>query len=620
MQTININLLSTLSLLLPEESVGILVKASSTLNNNMTKVFSSQLYWKQRTENFLEFHLVNRKVDWRIMYTHIYKAINQATEEEMAAIVSAIYLCNVFEGDTAFNTVSILLEAGWPPDDGDESFIVAIKMGHFKVAELLITDQRMDKSIHKFGNEAIIAASGYGGYIVSRKHYEELINVVNLLLNNSSVDPSDQNNKAIKEASRLGHAEIVEALLKDQRVNPTAENNEAIILAVFNGNLETVTLLLRNPIVRATVYKNIDASLIMAELDGYEPEIIAYGWLASIGKLNDVLFSLATRGNLKENDILLKDTTVYPPDMAIVFTALGGYENVVKILLKNERVNPSVDNNMAIKLAAAAGHVNVVKLLLQDPRVDPSDNNKTDSFGGDNIAIVNAARYNHLDIVKLLMANNKVSIFGKYEEYENALDNPGFVSLVKEYIKNSLSGFVMTTTLTGYISDNIWDRYNGYPFTIVKTLNKYKMFHYDFLRYLIKNHLSLIDVINKLTDIVLEYKDKNINRAVYNAVKYILNRADGINSDNYFDPDVNNLNLYHAVKGFFLLCFEPQYRFDQILETLPSINKEAIIMSAELIGAYIGLNDLLNQGLTITNQIENNINQVMSWDIGLLYD
>jgi Ankyrin repeats (3 copies) len=41
----------------------------------------------------------------------------------------------------------------------------------------------------------------------------------------------------------------------------------------------------------------------------------------------------------------------------------NGYSEVVKILLMDERVDPSADDNEAIKWASANGHLEVVKLL-----------------------------------------------------------------------------------------------------------------------------------------------------------------------------------------------------------------------------------------------------------------
>lgn len=49
--------------------------------------------------------------------------------------------------------------------------------------------------------------------------------MVQLLLQDGRVDPSFDNNYAIRGASENGHADVVQVLLQDDRVDPRAENN-----------------------------------------------------------------------------------------------------------------------------------------------------------------------------------------------------------------------------------------------------------------------------------------------------------------------------------------------------------------------------------------------------------
>ena len=46
---------------------------------------------------------------------------------------------------------------------------------------------------------------------------------------------------------------------------------------------------------------------------------------------------------------------------------------VVRELLKDPRVNPGLGSNEAVQLASAHGHTEIVKILMKDKRVDPSD-------------------------------------------------------------------------------------------------------------------------------------------------------------------------------------------------------------------------------------------------------
>ena len=61
------------------------------------------------------------------------------------------------------------------------------------------------------------------------------------------VDPSANNNDAIRCASWNGHVEVVKLLLNDPRADPSANNNYAICLASRGGHVDVVELLLDDP-------------------------------------------------------------------------------------------------------------------------------------------------------------------------------------------------------------------------------------------------------------------------------------------------------------------------------------------------------------------------------------
>jgi len=85
--------------------------------------------------------------------------------------------------------------------------------------------------------------------------------------------------------------------------------------------------------------------------------------------------------------------------------------DVVALLLKDLRVNPSAQNNWAIRSAARNGQKDVVELLLQDCRVDPSAQNDW--------AIRWARCYGYQDIVELL------------EQYSYKIDNVRYNEMAK---------------------------------------------------------------------------------------------------------------------------------------------------------------------------------------------
>jgi len=138
------------------------------------------------------------------------------------------------------------------------------------------------------------------------------LEVVKLLLANDKVDPSDDDNYAIRFASEKGHLEIVKLLLANDKVDPSDNNNYAIRFASENGHLEVVKLLLAN--------------------DKVDP-----------GAGNNWAIGLASE---------------------------NGYVEIVKLLLANDKVDPGADNNYAIKYASTNGHLEIVKLLI--PKIDMS--------------------------------------------------------------------------------------------------------------------------------------------------------------------------------------------------------------------------------------------------------
>jgi ankyrin repeat protein len=87
-------------------------------------------------------------------------------------------------------------------------------------------------------------------------------------------------------------------------------------------------------------------------------------------------------------------------DFVIVQSCLLGHSALVKLLLADKRIDPSVQNQSTLGWACESGHLEVVELLLADKRVDPSfDNNypfRIASFNG------------HLEVVKLLLADKRV--------------------------------------------------------------------------------------------------------------------------------------------------------------------------------------------------------------------
>jgi len=67
--------------------------------------------------------------------------------------------------------------------------------------------------------------------------------ILELLLQDPRVDPSVLDNWVIKWAAYYGHKDVVQLLLRDSRVDPSADDNYAIRWAAENGHKDIVELL-----------------------------------------------------------------------------------------------------------------------------------------------------------------------------------------------------------------------------------------------------------------------------------------------------------------------------------------------------------------------------------------
>ncbi|KAI8891775.1 ankyrin repeat-containing domain protein, partial [Globomyces pollinis-pini] len=101
--------------------------------------------------------------------------------------------------------------------------------------------------------------------------------------------------------------------------------------------------------------------------------------------------------------LLLKDGRLDPSigdNVALLVSSEKGYTGMVKLLLGDERVNPSVKDNNAIRLASEHGRTEIVAILLNNRRVDPAAKN--------NHAIRLASQNGHTEIVNILLNDERV--------------------------------------------------------------------------------------------------------------------------------------------------------------------------------------------------------------------
>ncbi len=117
---------------------------------------------------------------------------------------------------------------------------------------------------------------------------------------------------------------------------------------------------------------------------------------------NEKLTHIIRNKNVSELKKFLKEEkTNYFGNASVILTHVSefGKNDMLKILLNDERFDPSIFNNNALLIAVVKNNFETVKLLLSDHRVDP-----TDKF---NYAIRTAANQNE-SIFNLLWNDSRV--------------------------------------------------------------------------------------------------------------------------------------------------------------------------------------------------------------------
>ena len=185
--------------------------------------------------------------------------------------------------------------------------------------------------------------------------------------------------------ARYGSVNIFQILLNDKRID-LFKDRLVLVEAIKYGNYKVVKILLR------------DSRMNLEWQDG---------------ALFRFLFCSPTlaRKTCKE---LLKDSRICPEiGHALSFACEKGLYGVVKLLVKDYRVNVAISDNYPIRTASKNGHLAIVSLLLKDKRVDPT--------ACHNYALRVAIEQGNLDMVKLLLTHPSVDPTKPYKSPDSPL-------------------------------------------------------------------------------------------------------------------------------------------------------------------------------------------------------
>eukprot|EP01117_Protostelium_nocturnum_P012835 TRINITY_DN4755_c0_g1_i1.p1 TRINITY_DN4755_c0_g1~~TRINITY_DN4755_c0_g1_i1.p1 ORF type:complete len:449 (+),score=163.72 TRINITY_DN4755_c0_g1_i1:209-1555(+) len=255
----------------------------------------------------------------------------------------------------------------------DSYFVRAVGTGNDKAAHFFLKKFEEDPILAKKDRRIIMNTA------FSTSCARGYLSVVELLLKRPDVNPSNNMNDPIREASYHGWGEVVQLLLSDPRVDPSECRNEAIRYASFTGSFEVVQLLMADKRVDPSAEHN--HSIRVASYYGFERVV----------------------------DLLLKDPRVDPTvnqNEPIRVASSRGMDEVVGRLLLDKRVDPSAGNDEAIKAAAQQGHSRTLLHLLKDDRVKIQD------------ALRLALSNRHEECAKLLLQDKRLNDLDRKEIHE----------------------------------------------------------------------------------------------------------------------------------------------------------------------------------------------------------
>lgn len=165
--------------------------------------------------------------------------------------------------------------------------------------------------------------------------------------------------------------ELEDKILLDELDNVSNKNSDVFIYACINNYIEIVKILIKIPI--------IDPS----------STLIKYKLLKNINLHPSTKFPLFT-------DMGMENINNY----SLILSASLGHHEIVDLLLKCSKVDPTAIDNRTIRWTCRYGHKKVLKLLLKDGRADPGVRN--------NYCIRESLENHHKDITKILLKNNKI--------------------------------------------------------------------------------------------------------------------------------------------------------------------------------------------------------------------
>jgi hypothetical protein len=286
-------------------------------------------------------------------------------------------------------------------------------------------------------------------------------------------------------------------------------------------------------------------------------------------------------------DIEYKITLGYYAEFIIALLYMN-IDNVVKLLTL---INPAFGNNRAIIMACEKGDFNIIKLLLEDGRINPSvSNNKPIIAAADTTWGIN--------IIELMLEDFRVNM----SLTENILHNQRIknVLILKIKVQNgiySLYAIINNESIFAQVLN-----YGGYYGKFLRHIIRYPT--YNNMNKRIK---SMIYIVN-----TAKYTDEH--KIIRNASLTVLypKRIEEITNKLFDEENEENINLYFSIRGYLLLTI---FNYNEIVNILTNegANTKNINMFSYLCAAEFGYNRSIENGVIkpMENILNLNINNFL---------
>lgn len=205
------------------------------------------------------------------------------------------------------------------------------------------------------------------------------IEIIKLIFSHSKFELNmDGIINALQTASLSDDTDILEFLLDLPGIDPSANSNRCLILALGKTKSKAIDLLLNHPNIKpsysgnivikeATLNLNIRViSLLLKheKIDKKEAIQVSFDIAVRLGHIPILTFLESQMGDL----IIDKNT-------AVIVAADHNHLSTLELILKDENVDPSINNNQALRVALSNNYTDIVRRLLKCPEVNLFDAN-----------------------------------------------------------------------------------------------------------------------------------------------------------------------------------------------------------------------------------------------------